>query len=131
MKGKFLIYSIISFCIIAMTQNVECAVTDNGELMEYSIIDLSDESVCPEDFSLSAAESEFSIPRPTNFTNIPRSQTVAKRTLTRGHDTFCVLKDGKFLNKQTTTKYLYNLNRFPSGLTEATHHLISLGKLVI
>lgn len=131
MKRKILIYSIIISCIMTLTQNTECRFSGDSNIQEYSIFNTYDETVCPKDYSFCSTETEFSLPRPTNFTNIPRSLSVAKRTLTRGNDSFCLLKDGKLLNKRSTTQYINNLNRFPSGLTESTHHLISLRKLVI
>ena len=131
MKRTILIYSAIIFCIMTLTQNTECRLFGEEKIQEFSVFNTNDESVCPEDYSFSSTETEFSLPRPTNFTNIPRSLSVAKRTLTRGNDSFCLLKDGKLLNKRSTTQYINNLNRCPSGLTEPTHHLISLRKLVI
>lgn len=130
MNKRFLIFTIIAFCIMSITQNASDGILDIHDELQ-SVSDISDDQLSSGVFSICPTENEFSVPRPTNLSNIPRSHTFAKRTATRINSAFCLLKDGKFLNKRSTTQYKFNLNRFPSGLTESTHHLISLGKLVI
>lgn len=131
MKIKHLIYVVITFCIALLIQK-----DFNGQhtcLYDDDIFRMVGNFTVSEDLTtISASDHELNLPRPTNLINIPRTVTnAAKRVGTNYISGFFLPKDGKFHNGKTTAIYLINLYRFPSGLIETTHRLISLGKLVI
>lgn len=131
MKIKHLIYVVITFCIATLIQK-----DFNGSYNCQSDEDIfgmvCNFTVSEDITTISASDHELNLPRPTNLINVPRTVTnSAKRVGTNYTSGFFLAKDGKFHNGKTTAIYLINLYRFPSGLIETTHRLISLGKLVI
>ena len=81
--------------------------------------------------SFSADEQEFCVPRPTSIANTQRVQTLSRRTDAGQRQGFSFVKAGKVINAGIVfcTQNVYRF--FPSGLSEPTHRLISLGKLII
>ena len=82
-------------------------------------------------FSFSASESEFCIPRPTSIANTQRVQSVSRRGDSGPRHSFAFVKAGKVICTGTFISYQNNPKLFPSGLSESSHRLISLGKLII
>lgn len=82
---------------------------------------------------LSSPQNECRIPRQTNIVYSLRNYSQAKRNngVTSFRTGFATTKPGKLMNPYATSLYFDSIRLFPSGLTEATHHLISLGKLII
>lgn len=81
--------------------------------------------------TFSADEQEFCVPRPTSIANTQRVQTLSRRTDAGQRQGFSFVKAGKVINAGIVfcTQNVYRF--FPSGLSEPTHRLISLGKLII
>ena len=81
--------------------------------------------------TFSADEQEFCVPRPTSIANTQRVQTLSRRTDAGQRQSFSFVKAGKVINAGIVfcTQNVYRF--FPSGLSEPTHRLISLGKLII
>ena len=81
--------------------------------------------------AFSADELEFCVPRPTGIANTQRVQTLSRRTDAGQRLGFSFVKAGKVINAGTIfcSQNIYRF--FPSGLSEPTHRLISLGKLII
>lgn len=86
-------------------------------------------SSCPA--YISAATSDLCVPRPSTLSGPSRVQSSGKRNLQ--FNRFCpvLLKGGKSVQPNITSIYNSDFFKFPSGLSENTHHLISLGKLII
>lgn len=126
---KNLIYLLISACLamVFVKTDKEC-VSDSSDCLTSQTEYLLDGS----EYSFCAAESEFCAPRPTNIANTQRVQTVSKRTSSVcGKECFAVLRNGKFINRNSISTFQNNIKLFPSGLSEADHHLLSLRKLII
>lgn len=85
------------------------------------------------DAILSLPQNECRIPRQTNIVNNLRNYSQAKRNngISSIRTGFATTKSGKLMNPHATSLYFDSIRLFPSGLTETTHHLISLGKLII
>ena len=81
--------------------------------------------------AFSADEQEFCVPRPTGIANTQRVQTLSRRADAGQRQGFSFVKAGKVINTGTIfcSQNIYRF--FPSGLSEPTHRLISLGKLII
>ena len=81
--------------------------------------------------AFSADEQEFCIPRPTSIANTQRVQTLSRRADAGQRQDFSFVKAGKVINAGIVfcTQNVYRF--FPSGLSEPTHRLISLGKLIV
>ena len=81
--------------------------------------------------AFSADEQEFCVPRPTGIANTQRVQTLSRRADAGQRQGFSFVKAGKVINAGTIfcSQNIYRF--FPSGLSEPTHRLISLGKLII
>ncbi len=86
-----------------------------------------------ENYSFSTPEPQCRLPRQTNFSNLLRAsgQSVRSNHTNNCRNGFVLAKSGKSMNPYTTSLFFVSLIRFPSGLTEANHRLISLGKLII
>ncbi len=110
----------------------------------FSVIDRADDSILShienrtsylstENYSFSTPEPQCRLPRQTNFSNVLRTSGQSLRTnqTNSSRNGFILAKSGKSMNPYTTSLFFVSLIRFPSGLTETHHHLISLGKLTI
>ena len=80
---------------------------------------------------ISAPESELYTPRPTDICSCARSLTSSRRPANPTKDSITIIKNGKALNRNTLSVYKTYPELFPSGLSEPTHRLISLHKLII
>ena len=126
MTKKVFIYALITFCVTVLLQsaNTRDAISSSSQIPIDAQI--KTETV------ISSSDDQFALTRPTNQINIPRTVSQqAKRPFNFGNSGNSLLKDGKLLNIGSTTSYNINLYRFPSGLKESTHRLISLRKIVI
>ena len=106
------------------------------------IADIIDVKFCSDSYRSSYIESdnEYTLDSPEYCFDLPRTSSIAGRTQTSvqirrpaggnsQNQTF--LKSGKLINRTTTRTFRNHIDKFPSGFTETTHRLISLGKLVI
>lgn len=86
-----------------------------------------------DNYSFTAPETQCRIPRQTSISNTLRTFAQAKRPnhLNSTRHGFTMTKPGKSMNPYTTSLFLVSILNFPSGLSERTHRLISLGKLII
>lgn len=124
-----LIYLLIAAClamVFVKTDKERVSDSSNGlSVLTEHLLDSSEYSFC-------AAQSEFCAPRPTNIANTQRVQTVSKRpSNVCGKECFAVVRNGKFINRNSISTFQNNIKLFPSGLFEADHHLLSLRKLII
>ncbi len=83
--------------------------------------------------SFTTPEAQCRIPRQTSISNTFRTFAQAKRLnhLNSARHGFIMEKPGKSMNQYTTSLFSVSILNFPSGLSETTHRLISLGKLII
>ncbi len=93
----------------------------------------TDEYFQTENYSFSAPETQCRVPRNSNFSISLRTFAKAHRSnpSSQSRNGFTMVKSGKSTNEYTTSLFLISIFNFPSGLNESTHHLISLGKLII
>ena len=104
--------------------------------------DIIDANLCSDSYQSSYIESDKddTLDSPEYCLDLPRTSSIAERTQTSVQirrpaggnsqkQTF--LKSGKLINRTTTQTFRNHIEKFPSGFTETTHRLISLGKLVI
>lgn len=134
MKKRFLIYLLLVFCINTLTQKADAAASSCRECLTQAGIHPVETPVAYRTGCMScitANETAVNPPRPTSFTNALRHSTGTKRQSNYGGSGNPVIKSGKLLNQRVIILSLNSLRKFPSGLMETTHHLISLGKLVI
>lgn len=127
MKTRFLIISIIA-ALTALTQFGQCNESSPvgyvSEIPEYEL----NSDFC----SFSAPDSELNLPRPTNFTNVPRSQTTAKRsTGGRTITLHAFVKSGKILTIQSRDLSQITSDLLPMGHLAGSDHLLCLRKLLI
>ena len=82
--------------------------------------------------TISAKDTEFNLPRQTNFSPVPRAQSSARRNLSNGFSTVKILlSSGKLIDCNSTDNYRKTIILFPSGIHGLSHHLIILRKLII
>ena len=106
----------------------------NGVKDSYELSVPHDEfDLSADNFTFSVPETECRVPRQTNSFNSTRtfSQSQRNSNTSSCRTGFTLSKPGKFMNPYTTSLFFISIFKFPSGLSEATHHLISLGKLII
>ena len=127
MKTRFLIISIIA-ALTALMQPAKCNESScDGNLAEITEYELSSDSC-----SFSAPESELNLPRQTNFTNIPRCQTTAKRsTGSRTTTLHAFVKSGQILTIQSKDLSQITSDLLPTGHLAGSDHLICLRKFRI
>ena len=127
MKTRFLIISIIA-ALTALMQPAEFNESScDGNLAEIPGYELS-----PDSCSFSAPESELNLPRQTNFTNIPRCQTTAKRsTGSRTPTLHAFVKSGKILTIQSRDLSQITSDLLPMGHLVGSDHLVYLRQLLI
>lgn len=120
---KILIFIIVT-CIWSLVQDIDSEVSNipNSGYITSNDYDYS---------ALSASEPEFSIPRPTNLGNIPRSQTSLKRNNNPNISSTHIIKSGKVIDFSKQNGIPFCIKLFPSGLYKSSHWLISLRKLII
>ncbi len=84
-------------------------------------------------FSFTVPEAQCRIPRQTSISYTLRTFAQAKRPnhVNTARHGFTMAKSGKSMNPYTTSLFFVSILNFPSGLTEPSHRLISLGKLII
>ncbi len=84
-------------------------------------------------YSFTLPDAQCPVPRQTNIANTSRTSAQAKRPNLQNiaRHGFILAKPGKSMNQYTTSLFFVSILNFPSGLTEANHRLISLGKLII
>ncbi len=89
-------------------------------------------SVAPElPATITASETGLRAPRPTSYSSQSRIQSNGKRNSHSNRIQSTLLKGGKVLNSNNLRTISLDFVKFPSGFSEITHHLISLGKLII
>ncbi len=127
MKTRLLIISII-VALTALTQFGECDESSHdGYVSEIPEYELTSDSC-----SFSAPDSELNLPRPTNFTNIPRCQTTAKRSAgCRTITLHAFVKSGKILTIQSRNLSQITSDLLPMGHLTGSDHLLCLRKLII
>ncbi len=83
--------------------------------------------------SFSMPETQCRIPRQSNFSISLRTFGQAQRnnSTNSSRNGFTLMKSGKSMNEYSTSLFHTSILNFPSGMSESTHHLISLGKLII
>ena len=127
MKTRFLIISIIA-ALTALTQLGEC----NESSHEVNLAEITEYELSSDSCSFSAPESELNLPRQTNFTNIPRCQTTAKRsTGSRTTTLHAFVKSGKILTIQSRDLSQITSDLLPMGHLVGSDHLVCLRKLLI
>jgi hypothetical protein len=127
MKTRFLIISIIA-ALTALTQLGEC----NESSHEVNLAEIPEYELSSDSCSFSAPESELNLPRQTNFTNIPRCQTTAKRsTGSRTTTLHAFVKSGKILTIQSRDLSQITSDLLPMGHLAGSGHLLCLRKLII
>ncbi len=84
-------------------------------------------------YSFTSPDAQCPVPRQSNIANTSRTLVQAKRPNLQNmaRHGFILAKSGKSMNKYTTSLFFVSILNFPSGLTGSSHHLISLGKLII
>lgn len=120
---RILIFIFVS-CICSLLQDTDI----KAEQIRSSGFLLSNDYDCA---TISASESEFSVPRPTNLVNIPRSQTNLRRHNNPNISSTHIVKSGKVIDFTQRNDIPFGLKLFPSGLYKSSHWLISLRKLII
>ena len=120
---------ILSVCFLLLSINADTGY-QAGEA-EYPDNTVNELSVISETVSISSPQNEFCLPRQVNLANAQRVQSTVKRTNSSSRQSCVILKDGKVINLNSTGYTERIINLFPSGLLEASHHFISLGKLRI
>ncbi len=87
----------------------------------------------PNSFAFSTAETQCRVPRNSNFANSlrPFAKTLRQNSTSQTRNGFALIKSGKSMNDYSTSLFIVSMLNFPSGMNESTHHLISLGKLII
>lgn len=135
MKRNIIIYLIIVL-FSCMTFNSCRMISDNTGSTSATKIeiveDLADiEFISSHLASISTSDSDFYVPRPTSFSGPSRIQSTGKRNIQTYRAQTALLKGGKSFGQINSAVYTLDFFRFPSGLAENTHHLISLGKLII
>lgn len=130
MRRKFLIYALVSACIIALTwADGQHDVNETLCDAEYAEFAFDEQIGCGS--YICECETAINPPRPTSYTAAGRTIANAKRHNSQSGMGSPVIKSGKLLNQKTIISSLNSLRHYPSGLSETIHHLISLGKLVI
>ncbi len=84
-------------------------------------------------FSFTAHALQCAVPQNSVSANSLRTSYQSQRQNT--HKTtrtgFTMIKAGKSMNESSTLLFLKSIVNYPSGMSEDTHRLISLGKLII
>lgn len=124
---RMLKYLLPLVCVVAFCGNADDSSADFVKDITGGLV--LDAGSC--DMAFSADEQEFCVPRPTSIANTQRVQTLSRRADAGQRQGFSFIKAGKVINAGTIfcSQNIYRF--FPSGLSEPTHHLISLGKLII
>lgn len=136
LKRKFII-SLIFACLIGITCMAVASDYKVSEIrndIETSISGRLTDSVIPSgNAAFAVPQTECRVPRQSNAINCTRTitQTVRTNGISSSRGGFTMTKSGKLMNPHTTSLFFESINLFPSGLTESSHHLISLGKLII
>ena len=127
MKMRLLIISIIA-ALTAFTQFGESSeLSHDGYISEIPGYELISDSC-----SFSAPDSELNLPRPTNFTNIPRCLTKIKRSTSgRTITVHAFVKSGKILTIQARDLSQITSDLLPMGHLAGSDHLLCLRKLII
>ena len=131
LKRKFII-SLFFACLMAVASDDKVSEIRND--IETSISGRLTDSVIPSgNAAFAVPQTECRIPRQSNAINCTRTitQTVRTNGISSSRGGFTMTKSGKMMNPHTTSLFFESINLFPSGLTESSHHLISLGKLII
>lgn len=126
MKTRDIIISIF-FILLAFVLSRECNERNSDDIHEISGYELTSET-----YSFCIPDSELNLPRPTNFTNVPRCQTTAKRSSGgRIPSVHAFLKSGKFLTIQSRDLTRITSDLLPMGHRAGSDHLICLRQLLI
>lgn len=124
---RILKYLLPLICVVAFCGNADDSFSDViQDVAEGFVLDAQTGSM-----SFSADEQEFCVPRPTSIANTQRVQTLSRRTDAGQRQGFSFVKAGKVINAGIVFCTQNICRFFPSGLSEPTHRLISLGKLII
>ncbi len=135
MNRKFLIIILLGILSLLtfdarQTETKDVLVLNGRELLICG--DGTGTSVTPELLaSITAYDTGLSTPRPTSFSGQSRIQSNGKRNTQSNRLQFTLLKGGKTINTNNLRTISLDFVKFPSGFSEVTHHLISLGKLII
>ena len=124
---RMLKYILPLICVVAFCGNADDSFADVvQDIAGGFVLDAETGSM-----AFSADEQEFCVPRPTGIANTQRVQTLSRRADAGQRQGFSFVKAGKVINAGTIfcSQNIYRF--FPSGLSEPTHRLISLGKLII
>lgn len=125
----------IAYIIIVLIAALTCIYSDKHNDSESRNIDLVNSVLLMPDSSsstISATETEFSLPRQTNFSPVPRAQSSARRNINNGISTAkSFISSGKLIDYNFTDIYRKTIILFPSGIHGLNHHLIILRKLII
>lgn len=125
----------IAYIIIVLIAALTCIYSDEQHDSKSRNIDLVNSVLLmPDSLSstISATETEFSLPRQTNFSPVPRAQSSARRNINNGISTAkSFISSGKLIDCNFTDIYRKTIILFPSGIHGLNHHLIILRKLII
>ncbi len=107
--------------------------TINDETPAAVIMTSSPVSFDRVDFSFTAPALQCSVPLNSVSANSLRTsfQTQRQNTTKTSRTGFTIIKAGKSMNEYSTLLFRKSIAKFPSGMNENTHRLISLGKLII
>ncbi len=127
-------YMIVCLAFIYMDKADEfhsAAFIEDADKSEFTVP--AEKHFHADNFAFSAPETQCRVPRQTSVTNTVRTITQASRnhSTTNSRNGFTLIKAGKSMNDYTTSLFFISKLNFPSGMDEADHHLISLGKLII
>lgn len=105
----------------------------DNESAVHEMIDAGSFSNASDFSAFSSSETQCRVPRQTSYSNSTRNISNSRRSNSTSvpRNGFVLTKPGKSMNSYTTLLFQDSINRFPSGMTETDHHLISLGKLII
>ena len=126
MKYRHILLILFCICLASTfrTEEVNAAESENI-CAEGKISTLTEENMV-----LSEPDNEFSLPRQNSYSPVPRCSSQNRRNNT----STCwspLVKSGKVINITSSGYSTDNQLLFPSGLSDDTHHLISLRKLII
>ena len=130
---QIIILTIVFFFGYSAIDNDHISNHTDLESAGLDISDVSSLSKTADCYAFSSSETQCRVPRQTSYSSSTRSITNSRRSgpTNLPRNGFIMTKSGKSMNSYTTSLFFNSINRFPSGLTETDHHLISLGKLII
>ena len=128
----FIIDNRFHFWIFRQNNDLHANHVDNESAVR-EMIDAKTFSDASDYSAFSSSETQCRVPRQTSYSNSTRNISNSRRTNSTSvpRNGFVLTKSGKSMNSYTTLLFQDSINRFPSGMTETDHHLISLGKLII